>query len=174
MLLQNLVRRFDALCGAIDTALKYYLIAAIAALFGLIVFQVTLRYFFRTPVFWVEELATYILASLVLFGTSAAVRHRLNVRVTTLYGFIPGPLKHSMVILVYCVVLFYCYVLFVFGFQFAQLGAVELSPSGTFAMIYPRLAIPIAAALIAIQTVNVILHEILVWRGHAKEGDWVF
>lgn len=174
MLFQNIARRFDALSNVIDIVLKYYLMAAIASLFGLIVFQVSLRYFFKIPVFWVEELATYILASLVLFGTSAAVRHRLNVRVTTLYGILPAPLKHSIVIFVYCVVLFYCYVLFVFGLQFAQLGAVDLSPSGTFMMIYPRMVIPIAAVLIAIQTLNVILHEILIWSGHAKDGDWIF
>ncbi|GAB6154611.1 TRAP transporter small permease [Desulfosporosinus burensis] len=55
----------------------------------LIFYGVIMRYIFKTPVFWVDEVSTYVLVWGAILGWSIAQRDGRHIRVTILYDKFP-------------------------------------------------------------------------------------
>ncbi|MBD3897567.1 TRAP transporter small permease [Halomonas sp. ML-15] len=161
---------YDWLSGLLNRLLGWALTAAVALMFIVIMTQVLLRYVFGVPLFWVPELAGYLLAFLALCGSSICIRERMHVKVTVLYALLPNWLRHLVIIFVYAVVAYYAWAIMYFGLMFAELGRIEYSPSGTFNLYWIRYSLVIGGALILIQSVNVILREWGILMGLYEES----
>jgi TRAP-type C4-dicarboxylate transport system permease small subunit len=74
--------------GAVDDAVvaleKAFLIAVHAAIFGLVVAGVVLRYAFNDPLTWAEELIVGLFTWMVFVGASAALRSQMHIRIDVL------------------------------------------------------------------------------------------
>ena len=55
--------------------------------------QIILRYFFNSPVPWVEEFCRYCFVYSGAISAGYCVRKRLGIRVDVLIGFLPKPLQ---------------------------------------------------------------------------------
>lgn len=84
----------------------------------------------------------------------------MHVKVTIIYSILPTIIRHLLIIIVYLMVMYYGWALYNFGLLFAELGQLEYSPSQTFNLYWPRLALSLGGALIMIQCVSVILREL--------------
>lgn len=69
----------EAIAGACVVMLAVFLFA-----------QVVMRYVFRSPLSWSDELATYAMVGLVYFGAAYAVRERAHIRVLGALWLMPG------------------------------------------------------------------------------------
>lgn len=145
---------FDRLCHWIDIAVRAIISGFAASILILLMLQVIMRYFIKTPLIWVEELSSYALAFLVLWGTSCLVRSWGNIRVDTFYNAMPRMPRYVIAILLNVLIIYLGYLLFNSGHRLAQLGANDLSPSGTFGMFWPRQAMTTGAVLIMLQALN--------------------
>lgn len=65
--------------------------ACLAVLSTLIFVQVIMRYVFRSPLSWSDEVAVYCMIGLVYFGAAFAVRERAHIRVLLVFSVLPRP-----------------------------------------------------------------------------------
>lgn len=162
---------YDLLSSWLNRLLGWVLTLSIGLMFVVIMGQVMLRYVFGIPLFWVPELAGYLLAFVALCGSSVCVRERMHVKVTVLYALFPTWLRHLVILFAYSVVAYYAWAIMYFGMMFAELGRFEYSPSQVFNLYWIRLSLVIGGALIMIQCINVILREIGILLGLYEEAD---
>jgi TRAP-type transport system small permease protein len=153
----------DRATGLLDRAVRVAVTLMLTAIFALLITQVLLRYVIFVPLAWIEELSTILAAYLTLWGASACLRAGSHVLVDTLYRALPELLRRAVTVLVYALLLYFCWGLHVGGERLALLGAREISDSGYFYQYWPRMALSTGAALIAVQTVNLLVQEIAGW-----------
>lgn len=167
--MKQFVGSFVSICDAamdyLDRVVQLVVTLAIAGLFVSVMIQIVMRYVFGIPLFWISELAGYLLGLLALWGTATCVRHGVHVKVLLFRRIAPDWLNHILAILGNSVVIYYCVLLTMFGSVFVERSMGQLSPSNVFDVFWPRLALPTGAALAAIQAVNLIFQEIAVWTG---------
>jgi TRAP-type mannitol/chloroaromatic compound transport system permease small subunit len=80
------IERFIEVVGEWTSWLALVIVALMAT-------NVLLRYLFSTGSVWAQELEWHLLAPLILFGMSYALRHGEHVRVDILYGRFPDRAK---------------------------------------------------------------------------------
>jgi len=64
----------DAVAGWIDQVARVTIAAALLCAFGLLLFQVLVRYILPFPVPWLEEAATYLSGYMAMIGASVGLR----------------------------------------------------------------------------------------------------
>jgi TRAP-type C4-dicarboxylate transport system permease small subunit len=79
--MMRLLRRAAVTVGLVEIGGS---VALLAAMVGLICYQVTARYLFRAPLAWVEELATYCFIWMTLLGAGLATKLGRQIRIQTL------------------------------------------------------------------------------------------
>ncbi len=158
--LQNQLNKFDYLFDMIDRIVQIAIVFAFIVLFGMLNIQVAMRYVFRIPLIWIEELAGFLLAFLTLWGSSSCIRTDSHIRVSFIVKYIKSMRwRCAFAIGVHLLILIYLYYLTVYGYQFALIGKGEITPSGTFDFFLPRLSLATGGVLMIIQTVGIIIRE---------------
>lgn len=151
---------FELITGAIDRATRWGLISAAGLILGLLVTQVFMRYVVHLPIIWVEELATYTLGFMILWGTACYVRTWQHVRVGSFSALLPLTLRCSILVGLNFLLMWVGWLLVTSGHSLAVLGVQELSPSGSFIMYWPRQAMTTGGVLIIIQAANNVLRVV--------------
>lgn len=162
---------FDWACGRVDAAVRLALILFASLIFALLILQVVMRYVIRTPLVWVEELSSYTLAFMVLWGAACLVRGWEHVRVETFYAMLPALLRKVIAVGLNLLLIYVGYLLLTSGHRLAMLGAADLSDSGYFNLFWPRQAMTTGAALIMLQAFNNILGVFAGRAGRLVEGN---
>lgn len=75
---------------------------------GLVVYGVVMRYVFHSPVFWVDEIFTYLLLWGIMIGWSLTEKEGRHIRVHLLYDFLPGKWQYRVSIFEKIVSLVFC------------------------------------------------------------------
>jgi TRAP-type C4-dicarboxylate transport system permease small subunit len=161
---QRIVHRIDRVCGHLDLAVRGGLILFAGLILTLLILQVVMRYVIRTPLIWVEELSSYALAFLVLWGAACYVRSWQHIRVDTFFNAFPRKARLVLAIGINVLIVYFGYLLILAGHRLAMLGAADLSDSGMFNLFWPRQAMTTGGALMMVQAANNIL---LVLAGRA-------
>ena len=157
--LRAAVRAVDRLAGWIDGATQAVIMAVLAAIFVLMMTQVLLRYVIHSPVFWIEEVAAYLLPVLAVWGSAVCLRHRSHIAVDFIAERLPRPLQRGLAILIYALIFYLALKITQAGFALVELGRNERATSGAFALYWPRMSIVIGGALIMLQTAVLALRE---------------
>jgi TRAP-type C4-dicarboxylate transport system permease small subunit len=122
----------------------------IRALFlGLVVVVFTgvlLRYVFRVPLIWGEELSLFMFIWLALLSGSIAVRRRLHFRMAELVAKLPRPLRTSLDIAALLCMATLTVVLGWQGYNLAASGLAEQAPALRVPMVWVYAAYPVGAA----------------------------
>ena len=119
--------------------------------------NVLLRYFFRTGSVWSQELEWHLLAPLILFGMSYALRHGEHVRVDILYArFSPRAqaivdLISALLAIAISVIVIYLSLSYVE--QAYSIGETSPDPGGLPHRFLLKALIPIGFALLAAQSI---------------------
>lgn len=80
--------RFDDAVGTLE---DWFLVAAHAAIAGLVFVGVLVRYFWKDPLTWDQELIVALFTWLMFIGGAAAIRHRMHIRVDLVGGLFKRP-----------------------------------------------------------------------------------
>ena len=147
-----------------------YLVVVIVAA---IAYEVVLRYFFRAPTLWANELSLWLGGMSYLFGGLYAMQQRNHIRITALYDVVPPGVKIAFdAVATLCVVAFAVAVC-VGGYPSAWRSLTTWERFGTAwnppipAVVKPLILV--VTALIAIQAINNFVKELI--YGPPEHGE---
>ncbi|MDO8719522.1 MAG: TRAP transporter small permease subunit [Polaromonas sp.] len=86
-----LARGLIRLDDAVGTLEDWFLVAAHAAIAGLVFVGVLVRYFLKDPLTWDQEVIVALFTWLMFIGAAAAIRHRMHIRVDLVGGLFKRP-----------------------------------------------------------------------------------
>lgn len=84
-------RALIRLDDAVGTLEDWFLVAAHAAIAGLVFVGVLVRYFWNNPLTWDQEIIVALFTWLMFIGAAAAIRHRMHIRVDLVGGLFKRP-----------------------------------------------------------------------------------
>jgi TRAP-type C4-dicarboxylate transport system permease small subunit len=135
---------------------KYLITGALLAMSLVLIAQVIMRYVFRSPFVWSEELARYLLIWLSMMGTSLAVRESRHISV----DFLPvvfGPRSYALFAtiahignLIFCILMIWYAVPVII--RLAAIG--QLSPSLGIPMWLIYAAVPVGLTFMMLRTIQ--------------------
>ena len=137
-------------------------IALTAAMTGIMMTQVVMRYFFNAPIFWAEEMSVQLLVFITLFGLSLLVHKSQLVSIDFLPQALPVAARHALLALLGTLML----ALFVFftwlGWEWVNRPDVrmELGATTQLPRWYNFSALPLAFALMAWHQLAAVLREV--------------
>ena len=144
----ELIQRIDRGLAAAERGLVNALTAAIA---GIMMVQVVLRYFFSAPIFWAEEISVQLLVFATLFGLSLLVQQGQLVSIDFLPRALPERARRGLMVLLGGVMLALLVFVAWLGWDWVNRPDVrmELGATTQLARWYNFLALPLAFALMA-------------------------
>jgi len=156
------IERFVDLVGEWTSWLALVIVALMAT-------NVLLRYLFSTGSVWPQELEWHLLAPLILFGSSYALRHGAHVRVDIIYGRFSERSK-AIVDLASAILAIAISALFIwFSLHYVQQSYVidegSPDPGGLPHRYLLKALIPIGFALLLLQSIAVALDSLEKLRG---------
>lgn len=159
----------DAFAGKIDSVARVVIAAALLCAFGLLLFQVLVRYILPFPVAWLEEAATYLSGYMAMIGTSVCLRAGYHLQVDLLRDALPEAAKHILILFQNVLVFSFGLFLLRYGIDFVALGWGQTSPSTFFMVSHARMSMPIGGALLMLQSLVMAGRSLLAFIDHRNE-----
>lgn len=159
---------FDRAAGWVDLVAKIIIGAALLMAFGLLLFQVLVRYVLPFPVPWLEEAATYLSGYMAMLGVSVCLRAGFHLQVDLLRDALPVPGQHILMICQNILVFGFGLFLLRYGIAFVELGRGQTSPSTFFFVSHARLAMPVGGALLMLQALVLVGRSVIALIDHRR------
>jgi len=144
----------------INTLVKYFCLAMLAVMTGIIWLQVFTRVvpFVKAPS-WTEELSRYIMIYVAFVGASNGVYQWNNVGVDLVINRLPKTGKYLLNLIIRVAVLvFWCLVIY-WGYKyFPKVGGRQYSATMGFPLLYAQMSLIIGGVLAALQCIGQIVH----------------
>ncbi|MBI4888739.1 MAG: TRAP transporter small permease [Acidobacteria bacterium] len=122
----------------------------LAAGMTLILYGVVMRYVFSTPLYWVDEISTYLTVWGALLGWSVAERDRRHIRVTLLFDRLPPPVRRATALVASLVSAGFCfflaYMAWVLETRYVTSGQRTLNTQSPLWIVYS--VVPLAALML--------------------------
>ena len=153
----------------IDVTLRHSVGVILSIMTLSVTWQVILRYLFKLPNMWSEELARFLFVWLVMFGSALAIRYNRHMSIDFIKQKLPA--RFQLVLSVLLTVLCMIFVSFV-GWQGLQLLSItshQLSGGLRIPMAYPYMAIPVGSVLMLIFFVEYLAN--LLWANKANKKE---
>lgn len=162
----QVIERLDRGLAVAERGLVIALTAAIA---GIMMVQVVLRYFFSAPIFWAEEISVQLLVFVTLFGLSLLVRQGQLVSIDFLPRALPERARHALLALLGVVMLALLLFITKLGLEWVMRPDVrmELGATTQLPRWYNFSALPLAFALMAWHQFAAIVRELRALSGAA-------
>lgn len=161
---------FDAVAGWIDRVARVVIGAALLFAFGLLLFQVLVRYILPFPVAWLEEAATYLSGYMAMVGASVCLRAGYHLQVDLLRDALPVGAQHVLIFIQNLLVFGFGLFLLRYGIAFVELGAGQTSPSTFFMVSHARMSMPIGGALLMLQSMVMAGRSLIAFLEHRSDG----
>jgi TRAP-type transport system small permease protein len=158
----KLIDRFNKILGLL---LALLLMVMTAVIF----YQVFSRFVLHDSLRWSEELARYLMVWSVFVGSALAIRKMDLISVDAIKELLSERATRALNILVYLICIAFLVVLSIYGFELVNKLAAQTSPAMQVSMGWAYSAIPVGAILMIINSVAVVLENIM----KLKEADRV-
>jgi TRAP-type mannitol/chloroaromatic compound transport system permease small subunit len=148
----------------------------VLALFLLLFAEVLLRYFFRSPTVWTNELAQLLFGAYAVLSGGYLLARGGHVNVDIVYAKFPRRVRAAIDILTSVLFFLFVAVLLWLGVSFAleSIASLETSHSAWNPPIWPfKTMIPVAAALLLLQGVVKLVADICIALGVPAPGDLI-
>lgn len=165
------MERVLGLVDSLNDRLGRVLSLGILLIFGLLILEVALRYFFNSPTVWANELTQMIFGAYVVLSGGHLLWCGGHVNVDILYSRFSAKTKALLDVLTSSVFFAFCLMLLYYGGSLAveSLGRWEHSQSPWNPPLYPiKLTIPLGALLVLLQGIANLLRDILVLAGRKE------
>ncbi len=137
----------------LDHALRYLLIALVGLLTASVFAQVLVRFVFRAPFPWTEELTRIAFVYCILLGAALGVREKAHINVDFLVAILPRRVQFALKLLSNLLVaIFLCFVVWQ-GTVFIQLTGVQVTPVMQIPFRYLYFVLPVSGAIMLLYLV---------------------
>jgi len=137
------------------------LFVAVVAMFGLQVIavfsQVVLRFIFKAPPDWTEELAKFLQVWIILLTSAICIKEGSHLVVDYLVHYLPFQCKKILKLIVTFLIMIFLSVLVVAGINMMKVGSSQTSPALNLPMSLIYLVFPIAGTLMWLESLIVLL-----------------
>ncbi len=140
----------ERLSEAVNRAVEVVAMAVVGVMVAVVAFGVASRFFLRAPVAWSDELSRYLFVWLSFLGAAVALRRGMHVGVDVLAKRLPSPTQSWLRKVTTAMVLVFLLVVTVAGLQLALFASAQRSPAMRISMLWPYLAVPVGAGLMAL------------------------
>lgn len=143
----------EKISKTIDSCVRYFIGTVLFAMFSLVVLQVLLRYIFKSPLAWTDELSRYLMTWMIFIGSCVASRECSHLGVTILYDKLS---KNPKIFLLFIINICVCVFLILVALQsYYLLDTVKnaTSPALQISMALPYISVPIGCLLMCFQTI---------------------
>ncbi len=143
--------------GWIERHAEEAIAGACMCLLSLLMFaQVVMRYVFRSPTSWSDEVAVYCMVGLVYFGAAFAVRERAHIRVLAAFWLLPKAAATAVAVVADLLWFAFNAVLVWEGIELVSSFVDQpfYSPALEINLLWPHLAIPAGFALMCVRMVQ--------------------
>lgn len=117
----------------------------------LLILQVVLRYVFNAPLFWIEEVCTYVLVSLTFLGAAFAWGRREHITVDFAFEMLPARYANYLRYFVDASVMAFCVWSTQQSYEYVLFAWAKKSFATGLPMGMGYVAVPVAFAAIAVQ-----------------------
>jgi len=140
------------------------------AVFAVTIYDVVLRYFFNNPTIWGLELVIALAALQYILGGAQAIQDDAHVRIDVIYQLFSPRVRRVMDILSYLLMICFLSIVVYYGTLQAHTSWLTGETSGagwnSHAPMYMKMAIPVGAALMVLQSVQKLIQAIKGERAH--------
>lgn len=146
-----------AVADVADRVAKVAVVLLLAAMVGIITWEVICRYVLKIPMVWAEQLASYTMVWLAFISAAIAFRQGAHIGMTLLSSRFSGWIKKLVTNLSHLLILLFLVFLTWWGFVHTADVSGQSSPVVfNISMMWPYLAVPSGAILMIIQELKVI------------------
>lgn len=153
----------SALAGRLSAALNWGVERFVALLMALLVLDVWIgvldRYLFHWQLPWPEVVARYLMIWAAMLAISAGIARREHIGLHALVSKFPAGLRRVVLLGLDLVTFLLFFYVFWYGIGFAQTGANRQAMIFGMTLLVPFMAIPVSAAICAIQTLLVAMRD---------------
>jgi TRAP-type C4-dicarboxylate transport system permease small subunit len=152
--------RTSALISRIaERAVRYTLVAVVAAMTVIIILQVFLRYLFLFSLSWSEEVARYLMIWASFLGASLAVKYGFHIGVEFVVNQIPERRRKIITLAAKVSMLFFLVFFTIGGFQVAWAVRDQDSPALLFSMFFAYVSAPVGGIFMIIHLLNSMVED---------------
>lgn len=131
----------------LDRALRYLLVFLVGLLTVSVFLQVLIRFVFKSPLPWTEEVARIAFVYSIFVGATIGVRDRAHISVDFLVVLLPPPARRALKLVTNLVVaVLLCFVIWQ-GIEFVRQTGVQMTPVMLIPFRYLYIVIPASGAL---------------------------
>lgn len=144
----------------VNRAAKFFLAACLLFAVALLFTNVTLRYFWKSAIFWAEEMLRYLIVWITFIGASMCVQEESHIGIDVLSNILHHKGKLVLKLILNIVGFFFGVAFLIVSFRFIQkvyaMGQVSAT-IGNVPMYIIYLCFPISFFLYALQSMNMFL-----------------
>jgi TRAP-type C4-dicarboxylate transport system permease small subunit len=168
--MRTALKYFSKSLDVLENVLKFIVAASMLVMVTVIFYQVILRYFFHASNIWSEELARYLMCYVVLLGAAIAIRSNAHLKVDFLIALLKP--RASCIASIVCTAAAAIFLVFFFQYAFNLcLSTTNSVSSGTgIQMSYVYACLPIGAGVMFLNSLEIIMKEIIKYIEIGKEG----
>ena len=133
-----------------ERALDAVAVVLFAAMFGVIIMQIVLRYVFNHPLVWTDELAQYLFVWISFLGWTMATRKRIHIGIGVVILRLPAGLRRFLHALWCVAAIAFALILLVAGVMITRRNADVQMVSLDFAFWPVYIVVPLAAAVLVL------------------------
>jgi TRAP-type C4-dicarboxylate transport system permease small subunit len=160
----NIILKISNIFGR---ALEIFIIFLLVLMTVLMFAQVAGRYLFKNGIFWAEELARFIMVTMVYLGAGLACKNKDHIKVTVLEEFLKGGVYKIYRILMVLISISFLSVLVYYGFSVLSVVRTQLSANLQVPMHYVYAVMPIGACIMIFYLIVELL-EIVLAKGDER------
>jgi len=142
-----------------DRACRLFLAVCFTAMVSVCLLQVFCRYVLDAALNWPEELTVYLMAWMTFIGAAVAVKSSEHIAIDILSMSLPPRLRVLLLLTVKILTLFIVLYLFKAALGLTGESASMISDALGVSMVWPRISMPLGAALMALHLLSMILTD---------------
>ena len=143
-----------------------YASAIYFVVFVVMIYDVTVRYIWHKPTIWALEFVIMVVGIHYVISGAHAIKNNTHVRIDVIYNILPIRVRRWMDVMAHVMAIIYLLIIVYYGFEQA-VPAVEMGErSGggwnSLAPTYMKIAIPVGAALMVLQSLVSLIDSVKV------------
>jgi TRAP-type C4-dicarboxylate transport system permease small subunit len=151
--MNNVLKRITQIANLINNIARRLSQITVAVMVITVIIQVVMRYFFKKPLAWGDELARYSLVYMTFIGASVALRDKQLAAMELIVDRMSYLVKNIFIILVYLIEIVILIFLFYYSIILIREGSVQsqLSPALQVPMALIYFSLPLGTGLMLLQ-----------------------
>lgn len=151
----------------LEKTLKIAMVLSSAILAIVTFLQVIMRFFFKMPVAWGQDIIRLSFVYLVFLGAAYCLKTNDHLNIDIIFSMVSNKTGKILQILINFVLLGFFILLLIYGIQFSKTGITQKAPYTAIPMIYYYASIPISVIFLILYDIEIIISQ---FKG-IKDGE---